>query len=381
MRIAITHPTTSARVCRGTERLIDETAAYMSKRDHEVRIIACKPGRREVIRREGYICDSHRRMWHPALGRLGVREEHAFVLTSMSELLRRKYDVVHAHSMGDAAGATLARHFNRTPFVFFINGLPPRARYYRTISTGGAVFSRAVSAADEIICVSEYVRNYIEERFGRRGELIPVPLNLDRFPLWQEPKQDPPIIFCAAALNDHRKGGRVLMRAFNIVKQRRPEVVLQNASAIMPAVRDELIQLVDRRWRDDVQFLGSVDWEDLPRLYGRATVSVLPSLWEAFGLVTVESMATGTPVVGTDDGALPEIIDNPQVGSLFEPGDKSSFEPDNFEALAEALCQGLELGADPATPQRCRAHVEKYGWATNGPLIEQLYRRVANISA
>ena len=350
----------------------------MGQHGHDVRIIACKPGPRQIEKIDGYTCDSHRRLWHPSLGRLGVREEHAFVLTSMRELVRKPYDVVHAHSMGDAFGATLARRITGTPFVFFINGLPPNVHYYRTISTGGSVFRKVVNSADEIICVSEYVSRYNEERFGRRGARIPVPVDLEQFPLWEGPKQDPPVIFCAAALNDHRKGGRVLMRAFNIVKQHRKDAVLHNASAILPQVRDELLALVDSRWRDDVHFLGNVAWQDLPQLYGRATVSVLPSLWEAFGLVTVESMACGTPVVATRDGALPEIISNTRVGRLFDPGDTSSFEPDNAEGLAEALVQGLELGEDPATRQHCRAHVRQYSWETNGPLIEQLYHRVSD---
>ena len=377
MRIAITHPTTISRVTRGTERLIHETAVYMSQRGHDVTIIACKPGPREVLNEHGYTCDSHRRLWHPLLGKLGVREEHSFVLTSMRELLRQRFDVVHAHSMGDATGAALARWFNGTPFIFFVNGLPPSVSYYRTISTGGSVFGKAVTGADEIICVSDYVASYLDKRFGRRGELIPVPVDMDRFPLWQGPKHDPPIIFCAAALTDHRKGGRVLMRAFNIVKQQRPEVILQNASAISAELRDELLSLVDPCWRDDVHFLGNVEWKELPRLYGQASVSVLPSLWEAFGLVTVESMATGTPVVGTNDGALPEIINDPGIGRLFEPGEQSSFEPDNAEGLAKALCEGLVLGEDPQTRLRCRARAEEYSWDRIGPVIEQLYMKVA----
>lgn len=376
MRIAITHPTTLSRVTRGTERLIHETAMYMSQRGHEVTIIACKPGKREVIHEHGYTCDSHRRLWHPLLGKLGLREEHSFVLTSMLELLRQRFDVVHAHSMGDATGAALARWFNKIPFIFFVNGLPPSVNYYRTISTGGAVFGRAVKTADEIICVSDYVANYLDKRFERRGEMIPVPVDMDRFPLWEGPKQSPPAIFCAAALTDHRKGGRVLMRAFNIIKQQRPDVILQNASAIPSDLRDELLSLVDSRWRDDVHFLGSVEWELLPQLYGQATVSVIPSLWEAFGLVTVESMACGTPVVGTNDGATPEIINNPDIGRLFDPGEKSTFEPVNAEGLAEALSEGLKLGENPQTRQRCRAKAEEYGWDRIGPKIEQLYTKV-----
>lgn len=378
MRIALTHPTTIARVRRGTERLIHETAMFMAGRGHDVRVIACKPGAREVTAESGYTCDVHRRLWHPMLGKLGIREEHAFVLTSLRELLRRRYDVVHAHSMGDAAGAAIARRLGGAPYVFFVNGLPPAVRYYRTISTRGAFFRRAVLAADEIICVSDYVRRYIEERFGRRGRLIPVPVDTSQFSVWEGARHDPPIVFCAAALDDHRKGGRVLMRAFNLVKRRRPEVILENASALSAQVRAELISLVEPRWRDDVRFLGSVAWSQLPRLYGRASVSVLPSLWEAFGLVTVESMAAGTPVVGTKDGALPEIIDDPGVGRLFDPGDVSGYEPTNAEGLAQMLCEGLELGADPRTRLRCRARAERYDWQRIGPQIEQLYLETAS---
>jgi len=377
LRIALTHPTTVARVSRGTERLIHETATYMGKRGHDVRIIACKPGPREVVRSDAYTSDIHRRLWHPWLGKVGIREEHAFVFTSLRELLRGRYDVVHAHSMGDAAGATMARWFTRTPFIFFVNGLPPAVRYYRSVSTGGAVFGRAVASADEVICVSDYVRRYIAERFGRQGTLIPVPVDLNRFPLWEGPKHDPPVIFCAAALEDRRKGGRVLMRAFNLVKQHRPEVILQNASAISPAVRDELVALVEPRWRRDVHFLGDTPWSELPGLYGRATLSVLPSLWEAFGLVSVESMATGTPVVGTHDGALPEVINDPGVGRLFAPGAQSTFEPDNAEGLAQALCEALVLDGDPQTRKRCRARAQAYGWDRIGPQIERLYEKVA----
>ena len=378
MRIAITHPTTLSRVRRGTERLVHETAIYMSQRGHDTTLISCKPGPREVIKEHGYTFDSHRRLWHPILGKFGIREEHSFVLTSLREMLRQRYDIIHAHSMGDAAAATIVRRLNGTPFIFLVNALPPVVPYYRTISTGGAVFRHAVNSADEIICISEYVRDYIEERFGRRGLLIPPPLDMNRFPLWEGPKQDPPIIFCAAALNDQRKGGRVLMRAFNIVKQHRPEVILENAGAVSPDVRGELIELIEPRWREDVHFLTRSDWDEaLPRHYGRATVSVIPSLWEAFGLVTVESMATGTPVVGTNDGALPEIINDPAIGCLFEPGEQSSVEPVNAEGLAEALCEGLVLGEDPQTRQRCRARAEEYSWDRIGPRIEQLYIKVS----
>jgi glycosyltransferase involved in cell wall biosynthesis len=57
-----------------------------------------------------------------------------------------------------------------------------------------------------------------------------------------------------------------------------------------------------------VVFTGLVDDADLPGLYGGATVAVLPSLEEGFGLPALEAMACGTPVVVADRGALPELV-------------------------------------------------------------------------
>jgi hypothetical protein len=105
MRIAITHPTTFDRVRRGTERFVHELAAYMAGRGHSVRVIACKPGAWEESVLEGYVQDSHRRLWHPALGKFGVLEAHAFLITSMRELLSHQFDVVQCCSFTDAFAA------------------------------------------------------------------------------------------------------------------------------------------------------------------------------------------------------------------------------------------------------------------------------------
>jgi len=376
MKIAITHPATFSRIRRGTERFVHELAVYLARKGHEVRVIASKPGPRVAQLKNGYIEDCHRRLWHPSLARFGVIEAHAFLLTTLRELIRNRYDIVQCCSFTDAFAAGIAERYTHTPYVFLVNGLPPRIRYYRSLTLHGAVFHQAIHWAAEIIAISDYVQQYLDKRFRRSGVRIPVPVNTDIFKLSKGSTKERPIILCAAALDDRRKGGRVLLRAFNQLKERRPDVVLQISSAIPDSVREQLLELVDVRWRHDVYFLGAGRVEDLPKLFGQASITVLPSVWEPFGMVILESMATGTPVVGTRDGAIPELINNERVGRLFDPGPSAAVEPTNAEGLMHAMLQGLELSQKPETAVHCREHAEGFGWERIGPRFEDIYSMV-----
>jgi glycosyltransferase involved in cell wall biosynthesis len=116
---------------------------------------------------------------------------------------------------------------------------------------------------------------------------------------------------------------------------------------------------------------------DLPKLFASASVSVLPSLWESQGLVVLESLAAGTPVVVTRDGALPEIVTDLSVGRLFDPGSDTVYEPTNLDGLVQALDEALDLGLLPETAGNCRKYAEQFGWEQLGPRWEDLLRRVA----
>ena len=100
-----------------------------------------------------------------------------------------------------------------------------------------------------------------------------------------------------------------------------------------------------------------------------ADISVLPSVDEAFGLVLVESLAAGTPVVADRSGAGPGIVDSEAIGRLFEPDDPVD--------LARAMDEALDLGLDAATAERCRARAGVYDWPRLVERWERLYERVA----
>ena len=94
-------------------------------------------------------------------------------------------------------------------------------------------------------------------------------------------------------------------------------------------------------------------------------------------MVVVESLATGTPVVGTRDGAIPEILNSPEIGRLFDPGEDAQVEPTNLDGLVQALREALELSRDPATAAHCRKRAEELSWKVHGPRFEDLFQQLA----
>jgi glycogen synthase len=120
-----------------------------------------------------------------------------------------------------------------------------------------------------------------------------------------------------------------------------------------------------------VVFLGHVDpLEAVRTVVRRARALVLPSEWEAFGLVLLIAMAVGTPIVATSVGGVPEVLDGGRVGLLVPYGDPA--------ALAEALGRILDdpLGARTRV-QAGRKRVQAFDWSVAAERHRALYREVA----
>ena len=376
MRIAITNPTYWPYLRRGIERFIADFASYLARRGHEVTIITGKAGKTEIVNRDGVKIIYSRRIWHPWLMKLGILEIYTFFFTALARLLRGRYDVVFTCTFMDGFAAQLARHVSGTPYIFTCFAQPPKVQHYRSLTTNGRIFRRTITGANAFVSISDYVSDYFKQRWGLESLVQLLPIDTRRFQPVERPAGMPPTILCAAALDDPRKGGRILMRAFDRLKSKRPDVQLQIAWTLKPELRDEFIQLVSPQWRGDVHFLGTD--VNLPQLFACASISVLPSLWESQGLVVLESLAAGTPVVCTRDGALSEVLTDESIGRLFDPGQDTVYEPTNLEGLTQALDEAIDLSLRPETSANCRAHAEQYGWERRGPYWEDLLRVVAD---
>jgi glycosyltransferase involved in cell wall biosynthesis len=106
-----------------------------------------------------------------------------------------------------------------------------------------------------------------------------------------------------------RKGGPTLLRAFEIVRRRRPGAKLW------------IVGPDPGEAQDGVTWLRRANRERLNTLFAQATVFVLPSICEPFGLAMIEAMSHGLPVVGSTIDAMGEIVEEGQTGFLVPPGD------------------------------------------------------------
>jgi len=165
------------------------------------------------------------------------------------------------------------------------------------------------------------------------------------------------------------------------------DIFLQSLTRVPPKVKAVIVGDGDLRStyemtaerlgiRQRVTFAGRVSDEDLPLYYRMADVTVLPSttMGEAFGLVLVESMASGTPVIATDLPGVRTVVDHGNDGFLVKPGDPDS--------LAAALDKMLADGPLRRTMgNRGRAKTEmRYDWVRIAAQLETIYQQVLNES-
>jgi 1,4-alpha-glucan branching enzyme len=179
-----------------------------------------------------------------------------------------------------------------------------------------------------------------------------------------------PILFTIGRLV-HEKGIHVLLAAMPAVLARFPQARLIIAGT--GPMQGELETLA-RPLGAAVQFAGFVDGAAKWQLYRQAAVSVFPSLYEPFGIVALEAMAAGSPVVASRTGGLAETIRHGSNGLLVRP--------DSADALAKAICRLL---AEPALAarlaQRASLKINKqYGWTAIAASTAEVYTGCASKS-
>ncbi len=142
------------------------------------------------------------------------------------------------------------------------------------------------------------------------------------------------------SLSHRHKGIDFLIRAIkNVSKQQKVKLVLAGSGNWIPELK-ELSRKLDIE--DRVIFTGRVDDKELPEYYAACDVFVLPSVSraEGFGIVNLEAMATGKPVIGSDIGGIPYAIGN--VGILTKPGSVKSLEDALLRVITDKkLAEGM----------------------------------------
>ncbi len=184
-----------------------------------------------------------------------------------------------------------------------------------------------------LITVSECSRRDISREFAippQRFRIVPNGINTDYFyPLPGVKRADNRLLVTNSA-DTPLKGLRYLLEAVAAIgKEREIETVVIG----QPKSNGDIDRLVRGLGLGDrVSFTGRIASEEFARYYAEATMAVIPSLYEGFGMPAGEAMACGVPVISTTGGALPEVVGD--AGVLVPPGDA--------EALRQAIVALLD---------------------------------------
>ncbi|WP_020573678.1 glycosyltransferase family 4 protein [Actinopolymorpha alba] len=278
------------------------------------------------------------------------------------------FDVLHIHEPATPSLSLLALWAATGPIVATFHTAMPRSR---VMTAASSILRPALEKISARIAVSEPARATLVQHLGGEPVVIPNGLFVDRFarararPEWQG---EGGTICFLGRLDEPRKGLAVLLRAFPTIWRARPGVRLLVAGF---GDVDEARAQLPPECQDAVTFLGMVDDEGKADMFASSEIYVAPQTGgESFGIVLVEAMAAGAPVLASDLDAFRLVADGGRLGRLFGVGDSAAL-ADGAIALLGDADQRAEL-RDAA-----RLAVRRYDWSSVAKEIVAVYEMVA----
>jgi phosphatidylinositol alpha-mannosyltransferase len=344
----------------GVQVHIRGLSRYLRQQGHDVRILA--PARRPV--EEACVWRAGRTLAVPYNGSIAPIGPGPAVAARVAHRLRAfDPDVVHVHEPMVPGASLFATLQSRRPVFATFHANAGRARSLRVMAP---LARRVYARIDRPMAVSRAAARFIADTIGvPEPVVVPNGVDLDAFrrPAATLDGRPPTLLFVNRL--DPRKGFGVLLAAFARASEALPDLRLvvagdgpdRLAAAQLPA-----------GLRSRIELLGDVPHADVPDVHARADLFVAPALGrESFGMVLVEAMAAGLPIVASAIPGYTEVVEHGRTAWLVRPGDDA--------ALASAI---VTLLRDPAARARlvaeADARVARYAWSTVGARVEQAYR-------
>lgn len=290
-----------------------------------------------------------------------------------------RVDIVHAHDWLVAKPAISIKHLCRVPLISTIHSTEQGRR--RGLHTD---YQRMIHQIEwwltyeswKVVCCSNYMKEEVVRFFNTPSDkIIVIPNGVDRnqfnsysclrdFRSRYAAEKEKIILYVGRLVPE--KGVNVLLGAMPSVLNSHPEAKLVVVGE--GYYKEELMRIAGQlSIFPKVHFTGYVDDETLRRLYKCASVAVFPSLYEPFGIVALEAMASGVPVIVSDVGGLSETVEN-NVNGL-------KVEANNSDSLSRAISYLLD---NPDAAERLKQNAlkkvtETYDWRTIAERTRALY--------
>ncbi|MBK5093079.1 MAG: glycosyltransferase family 4 protein [Actinobacteria bacterium] len=294
----------------------------------------------------------------------------------------KNINVIHAHDWLVAHAAASLKHAYRIPLVATIHA----TEYGRHQGHLPGPMNKLIHQIEwwltfesvRTICCSQYMMEQITNIFELppdKVDVIPNGIDSESFKrdvsvdLYrrQYVKPGDKLVFFVGRLV-YEKGVQTVIEAMTLILNKIPNVTFVVAGS--GPHMNQLKSLVDAfNLEEKVKFTGHIDTDMLSAFYKSADLTVVPSLYEPFGMVVLESMAMGTPTIVADTGGLSEIVVHEETGLKFEPG--------NPESLADAMLRIL-TDKDLALRLTSDANAylgDRYNWDRIANTTLEVYRR------
>lgn len=303
---------------------------------------------------------------------------------------RLSYDLVHSHYWLSAkVGAELAATWGAPHVTMFhtLGEVKNRCGAPGSESCTRIEVERAVVAqADRIVAASEDELSHLVALYGAdrsQVSIIPCGVNptlfrpLDRAQARVALGLEGRWTALFVGRMDPLKGLDLLLHAAQRLGERTPDLhlVVVGGDAVPESEEARVQGLVESLGLGGrVRFVGAVPQRDLPRYYSAADVCVMPSYYESFGLVAVEALACGTPVIASRVGGLPKVVKHGQNGLLV--GERSA------EAFADSIgALYADEGYRRTLASAARASIGHLAWAAIAQRVARLYDSLLQVGS
>ncbi|HEX7189330.1 MAG TPA: glycosyltransferase family 4 protein [Actinomycetes bacterium] len=365
MRVGIVCPY-SWDVPGGVQYHVRDLSEVLRSRGHEVSVLAPADDDTPL---PPYVVPAGRAVPVPYNGSVARVNFGPLSATRVRRWLREgHFDVLHIHEPATPSLSLLACWAATGPIVatFHTSNLRSRA-----MIAASPFLEPALEKIGARVAVSEDARRTVVEHVGGDAVLIPNGVFVDRFaaaepnPAW---RGDGGTVGFIGRLDEARKGLPTLLAAMEKVVAERPGVRLLVAGR---GDAEEAVEDLPAEVRARVTFLGTVSEADKARLLRTVDVYVAPNLGgESFGVILVEAMSAGAPVLASDLDAFGRVLDDGRVGVLFPAGDVAALSRSLLRLLGDdELRAGLRAGAE--------AWVRRFDWATVADELLAVYETVA----